>query len=453
MATKKTTQKTKKAAVKKPAAKKKAAPKKPAVKKAAAKKKAAPPSPSFQKSEELFLRVAKVAPGAIYGHQSPALTVPGSFPYFATHGKGAYYWDVDGNRYIDYLCAYGPMVTGYANPVVEKAAQAELNGGNCFNHPSELLVLMAEKLVDLIPFADWAVFAKNGSDVTTWATRVAREHTGRRKIVMVRSEYHGAHAWCDPGHGGQIPEDRAHNLYFTWNRLDELQSLFAKHGDDIAGVIMTPFHHPAFADLELPAPGFWQGVRKMCDDHGTVLILDDVRCGFRLDLRGSNYYFGFEPDISCYCKAIANGYPLSAAVGRNELKNAASRVFLTGSYWNSVASMAAALVNIDYLAKIDGIAKMAHIGQMLMDGLVERGKAFGYEMKPTGPPAIPFIRFAKENNFMRFQVFCSEMVKRGHFFHPHHNWFMSTAHTDKDVNKTLAASEEAFAIVKKQFAD
>ena len=451
MATKKTTAAPKKAVPKAPA--KKASAKKPAAKKAPAKKAAAFKRPSFQKSEELFQRIAKVAPGAIYGHQSPALTVPGSYPYFVSHAKGAYYWDVDGNRYIDYICAYGPMVNGYANPIVEKAAQAELNKGNCFNHPGRQLVELAEKLVDLMAFADWAVFAKNGSDVVTWATRVAREATGRRKLVVARSEYHGAHAWCDPGHGGQIPEDRAQMLYFTWNKLDELRALFAAHGDDIAGVVMTPFHHPAFADLELPAPGFWQGVRKLCDDRGSVLILDDVRCGFRLDLHGSHKYFGFEPDIACYCKAIANGYPLAAAAGRDSLKTAASKVFLTGSYWNSSAPMAAALANIALLAKNDGIKHMRKMGEMLIDGLVERGKGFGYTMVATGPGAIPYIRFGNENNFMRMQEFSAEMTMRGHFFHPHHNWFLSTAHTEKDINQTLQVAEEVFKIVKQRFGD
>jgi glutamate-1-semialdehyde 2,1-aminomutase len=330
---------------------------------------------------------------------------------------------------------------------------AEYAKGNCFNHPSALMVELAEYMVDLIPFADWAVFAKNGSDVTTWATLVAREATHRKKIVACKGEYHGAHPWCTPGHGGVIEEDRANMLYFTWNKIEELRALFDNHKGQIAGVIMTPFHHPAFGDMELPAPGFWQGVRRLCDENGAVLILDDVRCGFRLDIRGSNYYFGFEPDISCYCKAIANGYPLSAAVGRDKLKQAASNVFLTGSYWNSSAPMAAGLATIKLLRETDGIKKMNQLGEMLMNGLTERGKAAGYEMIATGPGAIPFIRFGNENNFMRMQVFAAEMSKRGHFCHPHHNWFMSAAHTEADIEETLDAAEGAFAAVKKQFGD
>ncbi len=417
------------------------------------KKPAASKTPSFEKSKEYFLRAAKVIPGAIYGHQTPAITVPGSFPYYAVRGEGAYYWDVDGNRYIDYMCAYGPMVTGYGNKVVEEAAQKELAKGNCYNHPTPLMVELAETLTEMIPFADWAVFGKNGGDVTTWCTLVAREATGRKKIVVCKGEYHGIHAWCTPGHGGLIEEDRQHIHSYKWNDLAGLRALFAQYPNQIAGVIMTPFHHPAFGDCEMPAPGFWQGVRKLCDENGAVLILDDVRAGWRLSLKGSQDYFGFEPDLACYCKAIANGYPLSAAVGREKLKNAAANVYLTGSYWNSAAPMAAALANIKLLKKLDGPAYMIKIGEKLMNGLVERGKAFGYEMIATGPGSIPFIRFGNETNFMRQQVFCAEVTKRGHFFHPHHNWFLSTAHTEKDIESTLDAAEEAFKIVKAEFGD
>ena len=439
----------KKKTAKKPASKKTAG----AKTKAPAKKKVAAKKYSFAKSKKLFMRATKVIPGAIYGHQSPAITVPGRYPYYAARGEGAYYWDIDGNKFIDYMCGYGPMVTGYANPTVDAAAQKEFAKGNCFNHPSPLMIELSERLVDLVSFADWAVFARNGSDLTTWATLVAREATGRKKIVMCKGEYHGTHAWCTPGHGGLIEEDRAHMLYYKWNDLAGLRGLFEQYPDQIAGVIMTPFHHPAFADSELPAPGFWQSVQKLCTDSGSVLILDDVRCGYRLSINGTHDYFGFEPDISVYCKAIANGYTISAAVGRDSLKNAAANVYLTGSYWNGTASMAAALANIALLEKTNGIEKMIKLGNMLIDGLAERGKAYGYDMVASGPGSIPFIRFGNETNFMRQQVFCAEMTERGHFLHPHHNWFLSTAHTQKDIQSTLDASEDAYKVVKKEFGD
>jgi len=408
---------------------------------------------SFNKSLELFRRAGKVIPQGIYGHMTPALVVPGSYPYYAVRGQGCRYWDVDGNEFIDYMCGYGPMVLGYGHPKVEEAVAAQKAKGNCFNHPSERMVELAELLVDTIPMADWAVFAKNGSDMTTWATQVAREYTQRKKIVMVKGTYHGAHAWCTPGHGGIIDEDRIHIHSFTWNRADQLEDLVNQYKGQIAGVIMTPYHHPTFGDSVLPAPGFWNKVQQICNREGIVLIIDDVRAGWRLDIRGSHEYFGFTPDLVTFCKAMGNTYPISATVGKKELMNAASKVFLTGSYWNSAVPMAAAIATIKALKEEAGVQKMMEMGKLLCDGLIERGKAYGYEIIASGPYTIPFYRFGIEDDFYRQQVWCSEVTKRGSFFHPHHNWFISAAHDKKDIAMTLDHAEAAFKVVKAQFGD
>jgi glutamate-1-semialdehyde 2,1-aminomutase len=156
---------------------------------------------------ELFERAMRVVPGGIYGHQTPALLVPGSYPYFFARGDGSHVWDVDGNEYIDYLCSYGPIVVGHRHPAVEEAVLRQMRDGNCFNAPTALWVELAEHLVALTPFADWAVFAKNGSDVCTWAVEVARAATGRRKVVKAAGAYHGTHAWCSPLPAGITDED------------------------------------------------------------------------------------------------------------------------------------------------------------------------------------------------------------------------------------------------------
>ncbi len=405
----------------------------------------------FDKSIDMFTRATKVIPGGIYGHVSPALAVPGEFPYYAARAEGSHYWDIDGNEYIDYMCAYGPMVIGYNHPEVEEAVREQRELGNCLNHPGEIMVELAELMVGTILFAQWAVFAKNGSDVTTWAVQVAREHTQKRKILMARGTYHGAHAWCTPGHGGLIDEDRAQVKYFKFNDLDSFYKAIEEHRGDIAGVIMTPYNHPTFADQQLPIDGWWQAVRKTCTEEGIVLILDDVRAGFRMDIRGSNEYFGFQPDLACYCKALGNGYPISACLGKDYLKGAASRVFLTGSYWNSSVPMMAAKKVIEVLKKTDGIKRMWDFGTKLGKGLVDLAASHGLQYKFTGPPTIPFPSFANEKNFFRNQLFCAEITKRGSFFHPSHNWFVSAAHTEEDLQKTLKAADEAFAIVKKEF--
>ena len=451
-ASKKTTKKAVKKSVKKPSVKKTAV--KKSVKKQSVRKPAVKSQKalySFKENMKLFKRGAKVIPGGIYGHQTPALMVPGEYPYYSTSSKGCRYWDIDGNEFIDYMCGYGPMVVGYQNPQIEKAVDQQRKKVACSNHPAPLQVELAERMVKLVPFADWAVFAKNGSDITTWATLVARDHTRRKKILAVKGEYHGAHAWCSPGHNGIIDEDREHIHLFEWNDLEGLRQLARKYDGEVAGIIMTPYHHPAFGDSVLPAPGFWAGVRQVCDENGIVLILDDVRAGFRLDVRGSQEYFGFEPDISCYCKAIANGYSISAGVGRKELRISASKVFLTGSYWNSAMEMAAAMETLSVLESTDAVGQMMKMGKMLNKGLTELSQKYGFQLSITGPPTIPYVRFTNETDFYRMQMWATEVTRRGSFFHPHHNWFLSSAHTQKEINESLNHSEDAFKVLKTKF--
>ena len=150
----------------------------------------------------------------------------------------------------------------------------------------------------------WAVFAKNGSDITTWAIRVAREKSKRKYIIKAKGAYHGVDAWCDPGIGGRIASDRNEILEFEWNDLCMLQDIIIKNDNKIACIIMTPYHHPSFAPSELPADDFWSSVRNLCDERDIALILDDVRCGGRLSGGGSHCYFDFTPDLSVYSNYV-----------------------------------------------------------------------------------------------------------------------------------------------------
>jgi glutamate-1-semialdehyde 2,1-aminomutase len=404
----------------------------------------------FRRSHELFERATRVIPCGIYGHASPAATLPGAFPYYANRAQGSRYWDVDGNEYIDYLCGYGPVILGHQHPEVEDAAARQQRDALCLNHPGPVMVDLAEYLVSLVDFSAWAVFGKNGSDMTTWAVQVAREHTGRRKLLKVAGAYHGIDPWCTPGHAGLLEEERVHVHDFNWNDPESFDGLLRQYQGDIAGVIMTPFHHPAFKPSEMPAPGFWTHIEAACRRDGIVLILDDIRAGFRLDLRGSHKCFGFEPDLICFCKAIANGHALSAALGRKELRLAASRVFLTGSYWNSPPAMAAALACLRLLQKQDTVSVLRRTGEMLMDGLVEAGRKHGFATIASGPPAVPYLSFADDASLRRQQRFCAEVTQRGAFFHPHHNWFLSAAHTPQDIIATLRMAAEAFAVMQQE---
>lgn len=404
----------------------------------------------YRRSQELFERAAKVIPGGIYGHAGPAIGLPGHFPYYADRAHGSHYWDVDGNEYIDYLCGYGPMILGHQHPEVEAAAARQQRDALCLNHPGPIMVELAEYLVSLVEFSAWAVFGKNGSDMTTWALQVAREHTKRRKILKVAGAYHGMDPWCTPGHGGLLEEDRAHIHDFNWNDLDSFERLLKECRGDIAGVIMTPFHHPVFHPSQMPAPGFWSHIEAACRREGIVLILDDIRAGFRLDMRGSHQYFGFEPDLICFCKALANGHALSATLGRRELRVAASKVFLTGSYWNSPPAMAAAMACLEVMKREDTVSTLRRTGERLMEGLVDTGRKHGYAMIASGPPALPFLSFADDPGLRRQQRFCAEVTRRGAIFHPHHNWFLSAAHTPEDITATLRMADEAFAVVKNE---
>ena len=401
----------------------------------------------LQQSSALFERATRVVPGGIYGHQSPVLLVPGSYPYFFTRGDGSHVWDADGNEYIDFMCSYGPIVLGHRHPVVEEAVAAQLRDGNCFNGPTARFVELAEYLVGVTPWAEWAVFAKNGSDVCTWAIEVARAATGRTKIVKARGAYHGTHAWCSPFPAGTTPEDRANVIEVPWNDLTALDAAITAHADAIAGIILTPFRHDTFHDSELPAPGYLEGVRNRCDRHGIVFVLDDVRAGFRLHLGGSGEYFGVRPDLSCYCKAIANGYPLSACVGREALRRPAQEVFFTGSYFTSAVPMAAALACLRELDRSNAIARMAALGTRLCRGLETGARGHGLEVVTSGPPALPFMSFRDDPGQSLNRPFCAAAAERGVYLHPHHNWFVSAAHTEADIDRTLEVADQAFAIV------
>lgn len=398
---------------------------------------------------QLFNRATRVIPGGIYGHTSPAASIAGETPYYADRAAGCRYWDVDGNEYIDYMCGYGPMVVGHNHPEVEEAAECQRRAGDCMNHPTERMVELIEKLVGWVDFASWGVLAKNGSDVTTWSIQVARESTRRSKVLKISGAYHGVDAWCTPGHAGLIPEDREHVHEFRWNDLEGFHQLVSRFSDEIAAVIVTPFHHPLFNDAVMPSPDFFPEIERVCRDRGIILILDDIRAGFRLHLGGSHRVFGFTPDIICFCKAMGNGYPISAALGAEPLRIPASKVFLTGSYWSGAVAMAAALKTLEILEREDGIEKMERMGRLLMDGLIEQGKKNGFEVVASGPPAVPFMTIRGDNLKIQ-QRFCSEMMRLGSFLHPHHNWFLSLMHQPADIQRTVEHAGIAFREVRLQ---
>ncbi len=270
---------------------------------------------TYAASSEWFERATKVIPAGIYGHLGPAegcFMPVSSYPLFMDRADGAYFWDVDGNRFIDYMCAYGPNILGYNDPDVDAAALAQLKKGNCTIVPDTLMVELAELLVDTIAGADWAFFAKNGGDTTSLAIMTARAATARKKIVMFKGGYHGVAPWTQKlGYAGITEEDVSNNLTATFGDYASLERIVSENKGEIAALIATPYHHPISEDNITPPEGYWAKARELCTREGIVLIIDDVRAGFRLDVAGSAHYYGFEPDLQCYCKALANGWNIS----------------------------------------------------------------------------------------------------------------------------------------------
>lgn len=406
---------------------------------------------TYKKSRELFQRASDVIPCGIYGHFSPApLIPPTAYPFYVQRAKGSHFWDVDGNEFIDYMCAYGPMVLGYGHEVIEAEAKKQYDEVNCASAPGPVMVELAEHMTKLVGGMNWAFFAKNGGDVTTYATMVARAATGRKKIITVSGGYHGVAPWTQgPDHAGIIDEDAANILKVKWNDVEGFEALLKKHKGEIAGFIATPYHHPTFCDNEMPAAGYWKTVEKLCRAEGVLLIIDDVRCGFRLDIRGSHVFFGFQPDLVCFCKAIANGHPISALMGTKDVKNAASKVFYTGSFWFSAGPMAAALATMKEMQRIDAVGIMHKVGTEVCDGLVSVARRHGYNLKVSGAPSMPYLRLTDDPTLTLHQKWCAECTKRGALFTSHHNWFISTAHTKEDVARTLEIADDAFVALKK----
>ena len=408
---------------------------------------------TYEKNVEMFERATKVIPSGLYGHQGPAegCYIPTSaFPFFSQKAQGSYFWDLDGNKFIDYMCAYGPNVLGYNDPDVDAAAMAQAKIENCVTCPSTKIVEFAELLVDTVASADWAFMAKNGNDATSGAVLTARAATHRKKIIFVRGYYHGVSAWCQKiDYPGITPEDVCNNLYVDWNDFEGFQKVVEENKGEIAAFIAMPYLHGNFFDNILPAEGYWQKVRDLCTKEGIVLIIDDVRAGFRLDLAGSDHYYGFEADIICFCKALANGWNVSAFCGKDWLKDAASSLSYTGSYWMSAVPFAAGIACINKMKKLNTPKQFREQGIQLADGLKAAAANNGFHLTVSGEPALFYLMLHDDDSLILHQEWIAECVKRGIFFTNHHNHFMNASLTDDDIKQTVDVAEEAFNVLRK----
>lgn len=394
----------------------------------------------------LRARASKVIPGGMWGHQNAA-RLPEGYPQYFSRAKGCRTWDANGRCYIDFMCAWGPMILGYSDPDVEAAAARQRELGDGMNGPSARLVELAELFVDTVPHADWAMFSKNGTDATTACVTIARAGTGRRKVLLARGAYHGAIPWCTPSVAGVTEEDRAHLIYYDYNDVESLEAAVDQARGDLAAILVSAFKHDLGKEHVLPSVEFARRARSLATEADAALILDDVRAGLRLHLGGSWETVGVRPDLAAWSKAIANGRALAAVTGNDRFRQAATRIFTTGSFWTAAVAMAASIATINKLRDTDGVERIRAVGQRLRDGLDMQAARHGMRLKQSGPVQMPVFLFEDDADLRIGNRFCLEALARGIYIHPTHTMFLSAAHTDADIDEALAATDEAMAVV------
>ncbi len=392
---------------------------------------------------ELRQRAARVIPGGMYGHQS-VVSLPDGYPQFFARAEGPWLWDTEGNLLLDLMCAYGPQLFGYGNAVIDRAYIEQLHVGDAMTGPSPIMIDLAETLVGMIGHAEWAMFCKNGSDATTMALMAARAHTGRNSIVRARGAYHGSQPWSNPRPAGVAPSDQSNQHLCIYNDIASLEAAVKSAGSDLAAIFAAPYRHDVFTDQSLPSAAYARRARELADQTGALLIVDEVRAGFRLARDCSWSLVGVAPDLSCWGKAIANGHPISALVGSEKVRVAASRIYATGSYWFAAAAMAASLATLRQIRDTDYLERTIALGERLREGLDAAAKAHGYTLRQTGPVQMPQILFDSDPDMRHGYFWCSRMIKHGVYMHPWHNMFLSAAMNEANIDFVIDAARESF---------
>lgn len=430
-------------------------------------------------SKNLLDRARQVIPGGISSNVR-ANWEP--FPLFYERGEGSRVWDVDGNEYIDYVLGRGPLLLGHSPREVIEAVTAQFHKGLMYAGQTELEILAAEKIRELVPCAEMVRFASSGSESVHAALRLARAVTGRKKILRFEGHYHG---WLDniawnfappldpdnprespklfPSSLGQTPEDGANLFVLPWNDLALVQNLFEHHGDEIAGVITEPIMCNAGA-IE-PQPGFLAGLRDVCDQHGALLIFDEVITGFRVALGGAQAYYQVIPDLAVFAKAMGGGMCVSALAGKEtymrwfgELKTVHA-----GTYNANPPVMAGVRAALDFLSANEGamLKKAQTTARRLMERLRElaaltslpltiRGVPPVFHVSFVPSPSVPVTdyRTAQQADKALARRFWIELQERGVRVIPEGLWFVSTAHTERDVEETVNAAAAALRAVE-----
>ena len=429
---------------------------------------------SFKRSEQLFEEAKKVIPGGVNSEiRGPAWGVnPGEFPLFITKGKGSKIYDVDGNEFIDYVCAYGPIILGHAHPAVDNAVKEQMDKGFLFGLSIELEIELAKLIIKHVPCAEMVRIATTGSDVTTAAVRVARLYTGKEKIAVMDEMYHGTHDWCQVGVAGGteinyyktlitwgVPANVLDNIIILpWNKIEVIEKIIKRYHNELAAIIAEPI-----VPFVPPVDDFWKAVKELTERYDILLIFDEVKTGFRLGLGGAQEKFGVFPDLATFAKAMANGYPVSAIAGRKDIMELIGKyeTRLAGTYNANGIGCAAGVATIKELEKPGTFENLYKIGEKLQKGIKDAIADTGVKAVVQGPEPGPFVVLFTELEEVRYfadlkkvdrvkgQVFARELAKRGIWHHPNYIWYLTTSHTEEDVEKTIQAVYEALKVVKK----
>ena len=406
---------------------------------------------NLKNSMELFAEAQTLVPGGVAGIRRPYNFVPGEYPIFFEKGKGGRIIDVDGNEYIDYLCAYGQIVIGYREEEIDNAVIEQIREkGICFSLTQKLQNELVYKLRELIPSCEMAAIVKTGSDATTIAIRVARAYTGKKKIA--RCGYHGWHDWCVEVKGG-IPEKLYEDvLEFHYNDLDQLEDILKNNQDDMAGIIITPVGHPLAEPVQMPKPGYLEGVRALADKYGCVLIFDEIRSGFRCSMGGAQALFGVTPDLTTIGKAMANGYAIAALVGKREyMKVMEKDVFLSSTFFPNSDAQVAALKTIEILQRDKMLDVLAAKGNNFAQQVEKVVADSGIPARFSGAPWMPFITFPRDEAGLYKKLrteFYTQLIRRGVFLQPYHHGYICYRHTDEDLAYTVQAIKDSLGELK-----
>ena len=403
----------------------------------------------FTKNNELLARELKVSPlSAQTFSKSYRYFIKGQAPAFVDHGEGCYLYDVDGNKFIDFMCALGAVTTGYNEPAINESVIEQVKKGSSFSLQAEVECQLAEKLCQIIPCAEMVRFVKNGGDATTSAIRLARAYTGRDMVLM--SGYHGMHDWsigASDNHKGVPDAVRALTQNFVYNDIADLEQKLATYEGKVAAVILEPIQSDG------PKEGYLEAVKAAAHKHGAILIFDEVVSGFRYALGGASELYKVVPDMAAFGKGMSNGYAVSAVAGRRDLMEQIEQgVFVSTTFGGDAVPMAAALANIKILEQPGFYEHIWKIGGMLKEGIEKLIAKYELQDVLSVSGLAPHCGLAFEGHgslsYLDVQsVYSNVMIENGILVFAIYN--LNSHHGEKEAKAYLEATDKAMAAVCK----